>query len=139
MTWTYNNADLTTSLNRVRRLIGDVNSTSPLFTDEEINFYIDENASIYSAAAIACQSLAAEYADAVTKSVGPLSITMSDKFKHYNSLASQFTVQASQTGTPQLYAGGISKADKLTKEQDTDRDEPWFSRDMDDYIESTTT
>lgn len=128
MTFSYNDSELSSDLNRVRRLIGDVSSTSAEFSDEEVEFFIDEGNNIYGAVALAAHSLAAKYADKVTKSVGELSISLSDKYEHFKSLAIKFEGLADLKGSPQIYAGGISKSDKDNREADSDRTEPDFYR-----------
>lgn len=131
--FTYNSDDLSTDLNKVRRLINDVNSTSAQFQDEEISFFIDTESNIYGAASIACEALAAKYGGQVDKAVGDLKISLGQKYDHYRGLADKYNIRAKQKGAVQLYGGGISKADKLTQESDTDRVEPAFYKDMFDY------
>ncbi len=135
--WSYNDSDFTSSLNQARRLIGDVNSTSPEFSDEEMNFYIDTEASIFGAASLACQSLAAKYATQTYKSVGDLRINLEQKYEHYKELSEKYQSLSKAKGSPQLYAGGISKADKVVQEEDTDRVPPAFTVDMHDYNGTT--
>ncbi len=131
--FTYNDADLTTDLNKVRRLVGDVNSTSPEFQDEEMNFFIDEEANIYSAAALACTNLAVRYAQHIDKSLDGFSLSASQKYEHYKELAAEYTAKAKVKGTPQVYSGGISVSDKTTIEADTDIPTPDFYRGQFDY------
>lgn len=132
MAFTYN-SDVSSDLNKVRLLISDTNSTSALFDDAEINTFIALESNIFGAASIACESLAAVYAQKVNKTVGKLKIDLSDKYEHYRGLADKYRGLSKTKGTPQLFAGGISKASKDTYEADTDRVEPSFYRDMHDY------
>jgi len=138
MTFTYFSDDLTTTLNQVRRLIGDVNSTSAEFQDAEINFFIDQEANIFGAASLASEALAAKYADQVDKEVDDLKIRASQKHAHYEALSTKYRATSKVKGSPQVFAGGISKAQKLTEQQDTDRVEPDFSRDQFEYDGTNT-
>lgn len=131
--FSYNSDDLSTTLNQVRRLIGDVNSTSAEFQDEEINFYINQEANIFGAASVACQSLASKYALQVDKRIGELSISASQKYEHYKELTKEYLQKSKAKGLVNVYAGGISKSDKDTQEEDTDRVEPYFTRDLHDF------
>lgn len=137
MTFTYASTSLTTDLAKVRRLIGDTSSGSAEFTDEEVNFFIGEEGTIYGAASLACESLAAVYADKVDKSAGDLSISLSHKYEHYKTLGEQFRVTAKSKGAPALYAGGISVSDKDTQESDSDRVTPDFYKEQFDYQGTT--
>jgi len=60
MTFTYVSTDLSTSLAKVRRLISDVDSTQPIFADEEIEaFLVMENSRVRRGAAMALETMAA--------------------------------------------------------------------------------
>jgi len=131
--FSYNDSDLSTELNQVRRLISDVNSTGPLFSDEEIEFYIDQGSNIYEAASIASLSLKAKFADAVKKTVGKLSIESQQKSEHYGQLAIDYAAKSKVKGGIQLFAGGLSKTQKNTERSDTDRVDPSFRRDFMDF------
>ena len=50
MTWTYDATSIGTDLAKVRLLIGDTETTDQQMTDEEINFFIDNEQTIYKAA-----------------------------------------------------------------------------------------
>ena len=134
MTFSYNDADLSTDLNKVRRLINDVNSSSPLFTDEEIGFYIDQDSNIFGAASIACRALATKFATGVSKSVGKLSISLGEKFTHYDALSDKYASLATSKGSPQVFAGAMTKTQKETQVANTDRVDPAFFRDMFDFV-----
>ena len=131
--FSYNDSDLSTDLNKVRRLIGDVNSTAGLFSDEEIEFFISEEANIYGAAAVACESLSAKFASGVSKTVGKLKINLQQKFDHYEKLSETFKTKSKTKGGIQLFAGGISQAQKDSEESNTDRVAPSFARDFMDF------
>ncbi len=131
--FSYNDSDLSTDLNKVRRLIGDVSSTAGLFSDEEITFFIDEEANIYGAASVACESLSAKFAEGVSKTVGKLSLELQQKFDHFSDLAETFKTKSKMKGGIQLFAGGLTISGKQTERSDTDRVDPSFRRDMHDF------
>ncbi len=126
MAFTYSATNLTTDLAKVRRLIGDTDSANPLFTDEELDFIIDEEPTIYGAAAVACEALAAEYSIKVDKSVGDLKLSLSQKHEQFLAMAKRFRELSKRKGSVQLFAGGISTSDKTSRESDSDRPAPDF-------------
>ena len=66
----------------VRFLIGD--TTVPEFlTDEEIDWCLIEEVNIYLAGALCCESIAARLAQEIDKSVGDISVQLSQKYAHY--------------------------------------------------------
>lgn len=85
---------------------------------------------VYTLAAATARSIAADFANDVTKKAGDVSINASDKYKHYMELAKDLDKRAASNalGATSVYAGGISKSDKDTRESDTDRVEPYFTR-----------
>ena len=131
--FSYNDSDLSTDLNKVRRLIGDVNSTGVIFSDEEIEFFIDEESNIYGAAATAKKSWAATVATQVSKTVGKLKIELQQKHENLLKDAELLTSKAKTKGGIQLYAGGLSISGKDSENSDTDRVQPDFYRDMMDF------
>lgn len=138
MTWTYSATDLSTDLARVRLMIGDTNTNDQQLSDEEIDFWISNSAGVMWAAAQCCRSLAAEYARRVDKSIGPASLTVSQRQKHYHDLALHWESQAARFTAIEPYAGGISVSDKDTVEGDSDRVTPSFAIGWDDNPGSQT-
>lgn len=120
--------DPSTSPNdELRFILGDTDPNNPLFTDEEIQYMLDTAGSVYGAALLGCNSLIARYAGEVSRTIGSLSVSASDKMKHYITLRDTIKSGAARAALP--YAGGISKSDKLAREEDTDRVQPFFTRD----------
>lgn len=136
MTFTYNSTDLSTNLAKIRRRIGDVESADPLLTDEEINAASSASSNNNLAAALCCEWIAAGFARKADKSVGPLSITLHQKYDQYIALASVLRLEDAYSTLP--HAGGISISEKETAEEDTDRVPPSFTVDgMDSEMVST--
>lgn len=137
MTFTYNSSSISTDLAKVRLLIGDTSTGDQLLQDEEINFFVDSEPSIYHAGAMACEAIAAEFSRKADKQVGDLKINASQKAEAYAKRAKKLMAMAKTRGSAGIYAGGISKTDKQTQEQDSDRVEPDFYREMHDFPGTT--
>jgi hypothetical protein len=141
MTWTYSGDPTLSTRDQVRFLIGDTNSSTPIFQDEEIDWLLTQNTNVYLAAASAADAAASGVvavggnSATKTKTVGALSISYGDteKAKDWRTLASQLRVRAALTRTIVPYSGGISKSDKATRQQDSDWNKPSFARGMHDY------
>ena len=138
MTATYTNQPGTVDRDTVRHLIDDKNvtsSTNAMLTDEEIQFHIDTEPHIYIAAAEAAIAIASKYGAAETvKQVGDLTRRfgpIGGRVTQYHDIAERLRANAYRTVTP--FAGGLSKADKVTGRQDTDRVDPEFTRGQHDH------
>lgn len=118
----------------VRFLVGDTNTTKPDLTDEEIAFLlVEEGNSPRRAAARAAEVLAALYSKrADEKAVGPLRIKYQTNADRFTKLAKKLWSRAT-VGTAAPYAGGISQSDKESREANSDRAVPSFSRRLMDY------
>lgn len=135
MTWSYVPTQLATSTkDQVRLLIGDVLSTDPQMSDEEVNFAISNRGSILGAAADCCRALAAKFARSPDQKSAALQVSFSQMSKQYALMAVQYEAQAAMGGAGVPYAGGISLTDKLNQEQDGDRVSPQFTLGMEDDL-----
>jgi hypothetical protein len=117
---------------QVRLIVGDTKQTDPQVQDEEINFALTQRPSIWGAAAMVCRSISSRLsreADTVDKD---LRTVLSARAKAYAARANEYDLKAAVRGGAMPYAGGISIADKVTNEQDTDRVQPAFTVSMDD-------
>lgn len=127
---------LATDKDTVRLLIGDTNTTSAMFQDEEINAVLAIQTNVMLAAALMADSAAGKYSRSVSFSVEGLSIQNSQKAEGYRKLAESLRAQAASGngiggvgintigGTP--FVGGISKDEMHTQESDTDRVDSMF-------------
>lgn len=114
----------------VRLLVGDVStSTSREFlSDVDYDYFIAVCPNHYSAAALACNSLAAVFGGSGTeKKVGDLSIKRADA-AYYRDLGRQLQRMSALQSVP--YAGGISRSDKAAVRDDSDRVRPAFETGM---------
>lgn len=75
--------------------------------------------------------LAAEAAAKVDKSVGDLSLSLSQQNQQYLALANQMRQRLAAVAVP--FAGGISIADKDTRAADSDRVAPAFTRSLHEH------
>ena len=132
MSWSYSGNPALSTLDKVRWLVGDTDTTDQQLSNEEINAALaDASDNPYAAAVICTRALISRYSRLVTKSVGDLSISYGDMAKNYRSLLGDLNQQATlQLCTP--YAGGISVADKEIDEGDSDMVKPFFKRGMHD-------
>ena len=90
MTFTYSSTSLTTALAKVRREIGDTDSTAALFTDEEIDVYLDNRSdNVLLAAADLCDALATRFARAYDFSTDGQSFKRGQMSEFYAKRASE--------------------------------------------------
>ena len=115
-------------LSWVRFRVGDTSSGSYRLDDGEINALVTEQGNKYFAAAICAEAIGAGFAQRVDKTVGKLSLSISQASERYFNLAARLRAEANMAAAP--YAGGISASDKADEESDTDRVAPSFSIDQ---------
>lgn len=122
----FTNAPSTRPIDAVRLLVGDISTSTAreLLTDNSYTYFIAQTPNHFAAGALAANSLASLFAaDGTEKSVGDLRIKRAQAAE-YTALAKQLSKMSALKTAP--YAGGISKDDKRTVEDDTDRVEPAF-------------
>jgi hypothetical protein len=108
-----------TTLDRVRLEIGDLDASAPLFTDDEINAYLDDyQDNILATAAALCDALATRYAVKADTTIGSLSFKWSNVSDAFAKRAQALRLRA---GTTAPFAGGTSQADKDARAADPDR------------------
>lgn len=133
MTWTYASSSTTvTDLSWIRLRIGDTSSGDQLMQDEEINALLDSEGNREMAAALAAETVGAQFARKVDKSVGKLQIAFSQASEHYFGLAQRLRREVAVSAGP--YAGGISRDDKASNETDSDVVQPAFRVGMFDSV-----
>lgn len=129
MTWSYaSGSPGSVDLDWVRLRIGDTDTSDQLLQDEEIEALVTSEGNRHMAAVVACETIAAKFARHADKTVGKLSISMSQAAERYLSLADRLRSDVTMdSGSGGPYAGGISRSDKEADETDTDRVSPAFS------------
>jgi hypothetical protein len=117
MTATYDVTQVATSpLFEVRLILGD-NITSGTtdavlnakVQDEEIAYFLNNEANVYLAAAASAETISARYASLVRKTVGPLTVDYAAQAQNYASLAARLRERGqTKGGTGAPVFGGIS-------------------------------
>ncbi len=125
-TWTGDPAN--SDLEAVRWEINDIDSTNVKFQDAEINYALDQEHSVFNAAARLCEQLQVRYTDAASRTMGPLKVDMGELAKTYARKALALRKRAVAFATP--YGGGISKAKEELFENDSDLIQPVFEEGM---------
>ena len=127
MTWSYGGSTgaSLSDVHLVRRYIGDTSSGSALLQDEEIQAALDIEGSVPFSSALCLEWLSNQYAGQADKSVGSLSISLSQKSKAYADRAKALRARGAIYSLP--FAGGTSISDKDEREADTDRVKPAFT------------
>ena len=94
MTFTYNAQELTTDLAKTRLEIGDTNHEQPLFTDEELNYFLAEEGGVTAAAARACEVLARSNARLPTFTADGLTVNQGALSAQYAALGKELRRRA---------------------------------------------
>jgi hypothetical protein len=129
VTWTYSSTDLSTTLAKVRRLIGDTNTNDQWLTDEEINWIVGEQstANAYLAAAdIADTILASALLRKCDRNGPSFGAQRSQIVQHCRDLAKDLRKRADQRATPSCFGASEDEYETLTS--DTDFVQPAFTR-----------
>jgi len=126
MTWSYSGDPSTSTLDEVRFLIGDTDSTAEQLSNEEIDFLItDAGNDVYGAAADASRSLMAKYARRADRDVGDLRVKWSQLQAHYGDLYKRYSNRAI-TKKLNAVAGGVFKADRQNQRTNSAIQQPRF-------------
>jgi hypothetical protein len=138
MTWTFSGDPSYSLLDHVRSLIGDIDSTDQLVSDEIINFQLTQNANdVFLASEAVCLGLAAKFARKVDTSVESVRVAYSSLHKQYIEMARRYKQQAANSsstsggggiGIPIVAGISISESDSL--KEDSDLIQPRFERDQ---------
>lgn len=134
MAWTYSGDPATTPGDAVRFLVGDTNTARQELQDEEIAWLLtQEAANPLRAAARAAETLYGRYiGSSTTKHVGDMTISRTGLAQHYQALAARLWVTAnSRLVAP--FMPSSSRGLKHVYDQDRDRVDPFFTRDMWEY------
>lgn len=121
MAWTYSGNPAASTSDTVRFLVGDTQSADPLTTDEEIAWALSQNSdSAYAAAAWVAKAISAYFARlAESTEIGPIKINYGKRADTYEKKAADLESRVNaQFNSIIPYAGGISKTDKDSLDQD---------------------
>lgn len=135
MTWSFSDAAPVSEANQVRILVQDVDTTDQLISDESIAVYLTGGAlaqsDVYQSAAAVAGLIATKFAR-MAKSVGAggSRVEWADRAAFYRELQDVLLAgPPTNNRSAAPYAGGISRADVIARESDTDRVVPAFDRD----------
>lgn len=126
MSWTYSGNPADSDLDAVRFCIGDTIEDDQLLQDEEINYLLSIYVSVNQSCIQGIISIMATYARFVNEEVDEVREDNSDRMAQLKILLDE--LKRSASAFSQIYAGGISVADKSAQEGDVDRVEPFFTR-----------
>lgn len=129
MSWTYT-GPLTSPQDEVRFHCGDTDASKPLLNDGEIAYCLTLGTSPLAASVIACEAIQAKLSRLADESVGSVSVSFSQQAAGYVTLAATLERRIAKSSRMRLYAGGISRLDKVVTTLDYDRVRPSFSKHM---------
>ena len=135
MTWTYTLDPANNPIDEVRLLIGDTDVNDQLLQDEELQYYIDSYGSGVNAAIPAVKGILALFARFADERTGEVEVKFHQRVDSYKTLLDDLEDQLLTGSVPIPFAGGISKADKDSRNNDTDRVEDQFCTGMNDNNE----
>ena len=116
-------------LDKVRYMIQDTNIEDFYFSDNEITAMLGIWGGYQSTAIACCEILASKFImKAEDKTVGKLTLKYGNLAKKYADLAKVLRFQLLKFVQP--YLGGVSISDKATNEEDADRTQPAFRRNI---------
>ncbi len=137
MTATYSGNPATSARDEVRFLARDTDVSQPWLQDEEIDYLLGRYPDPYLAAAVAAEQIAASLGqEATVTRVGDLEVDRTLRKEAYLELASSLRQRAIRRSV-RPYAGGLSRADKIGRQQDADAVQPAFTRDLQDFPGTT--
>lgn len=138
MTWSFSGNPASSNLDHVRVLIGDIDTSDQLVSDEIINFQLTQNSNdVFLAAEAVCLGLAGKFARKVDTSVESVRVSYSNLYKQYIEMARRYKQQASSSssasggggiGVP--FVSGISINQRDSLKEDSDLIQPRFERDQ---------
>lgn len=135
MGWSYSGDPSNSDKDHVRFLIQDTDKDDQLMSDSEIEFLLAEGGNPTNAAIRAVEGLMAKFARLCDEKVGQVSQSLSQKYSHYSQLLKTLKRRSALTNVAP-FAGGITESQKDVQENNQDRVDPFFTRDMHDYVES---
>lgn len=130
MTWSYSGDPSDSTLDAVRFLCGDTDTTDQLLNNEEVSFLILGQPSEFNAAADACEAIASKFARKIDRNAIGLSAALSQKVRHYEGRAERLRRMA--TRDLEIFVGGLSISDKDALFDNADATQPSFSIGQDD-------
>lgn len=128
MSWNYSGDPSASPLDEVRFLVQDTDTTDQLVSDGEVNYALSTEGSAFRAAASICDAIALKLGRQMD-SKGDTSYIAREKYEQYKQMAVELRTKASKSAVT-LFAGGITHSQKDAQEQDRDRVQPAFTREL---------
>lgn len=129
MTWSYSGDPSSSDLDALRFLIGDTDTSDQQFSDEELNYLLDQtDDNVVAAALLAIDRLLIKYSRTPDQKTGDIDIKYSQRVEQLTKARASITAGLA----PVPYAGGISVSDMESVRDDTDRAGPIFALGMTD-------
>lgn len=129
--------DVTTNRGKVRLMVADTDSGNILLQDDEIDFFIETEANIYFAAAMAAAAISAQYYRLATnKKVGDLSRSYESKAEDYKQLQSDLKERGKSKPSTNIVTpkfGGTSISAKTSNDNNEDLVQSRFKRGQFNY------
>ena len=125
MSWSYTADPLNNSVDELRLLIGDTNSSDPQLQDEEIQYFLSKYSSVSQASVAAVTNLIAKYSRLADETTAELSIKWSQKAQAYRRLKDDLSDPVTSS-SPLSFGGGISNLDIDTRRANADRFDETF-------------
>ncbi len=135
MSWTYGGDPKNSDRDKIRLLVGDTDSSNQLVTDEEIDWALDRESSIFEAAALTAEFVAASFARNPDKQIRDLSVKFSQTISSYRELAEEYKQRSSGQGTWKDLAPGLSQDTKDSYDDDDDLVKPILERDQHEIVD----
>lgn len=135
MSWSYSGSPGDSSRDELRFVVGDTDSTSPIFSDSEIDYIVakytvEGTLNVFPAAIYTVRRIVAKYSKLRDEKVGDVKVDWSQKVDNYRELLNQMIDEQTVTGLSSIYAGGISIADKYAVANNANRVAPAFTKDF---------
>lgn len=127
MVSTYSGNPNSSDIDTVRFEVGDTKSKF-LLSDEEIQFAVDQEATLLGAAARCCEVLARRFSRDADVELGPQRIKASQRASAFAARAKELRGKTAAMNAP--YAGNMSKSDEQLDKLNTNLKQPKFKIDI---------
>lgn len=127
--WSYSHDPSSSDKDAVRFLIGDTNSDDKLLSDSEINYTLSAEGTVLQAAIHCLQNLIVVYSRQIDVSGDGKSKSLSQRVTSFRTALNSL-LERQAMGALNVFAGGISQAQKDVQCADSDRVSPVFTKQM---------
>ena len=125
--WSYSGNPTSSTKDEVRFLVGDTNPKDKQLDDCEIEYLVAQEGTAIDAAICACIGLIALYSRDFDGQFG--NTTSAQIAANYKELLAELRIKRDRKPY-KMFAGGLTKTDKLTQSQNTGRVRPEFTKTM---------